>query len=363
MIRFGSFVCLSLVLCIGSTAWSQSSPADPVPPTGATPSKTGATLASSSSQSTPPAATASLTAVDLMAMLRLIDPYKPDEDLDATVKIYGSTAMDAMAHMWADGFKLFHKDVKVEVSAAGSGDAFDQLRKNPSALVMLSRPVTAEELAKLKSDTIKEPAAFVVGREALGVYVHESNPAKYISGEQLRLIFTTQGKEEDLKWKLLGVTGPAGERPIHLVARSESSGTQQFLRDFVFGGLQMRTASGSHASNADALGALTKDHDAITICGLRASGVSVKVLPLVAGGTIINSDDAAVLSGRYPLTRNLTLVVDLAQNDPAAKAAQELVHFALCQSGQVAAIRAGFYPAELHVLRDGLARLHHDPMH
>jgi ABC-type phosphate transport system substrate-binding protein len=68
------------------------------------------------------------------------------------------------------------------------------------------------------------------------------------------------------------------------------------------------------------------------------------------------------LSGQYPLTRNLTLVIDLGQNAPAAKAAQELVHFALCRSGQLAAIRAGFFPAELPTLRAGLSLLERDKL-
>ena len=276
--------------------------------------------------------------------------------------MFGSTAMDNMAHAWAEGFRQFHPEVTVEISAAGSGDAFAQLKQNPQSLVMLSRPVKKQELDQVKSATITNPVAFIVAREALGVFVHASNPVASISGEQLRAVFTKQLPDADLKWKVLGVTGAMAEQPIRIVSRSETSGTQAFLREFVFGGMEMRTGEKSHGSNGDVLGALADDPLGITICGLRANGHGVRALPLVSRGMVAASDDAAVLSGDYPLTRNLTLVLDLGQTTPTAKAAQELVHFALCRTGQLAAIQAGFFPAELPTLRAGLSLLERDKL-
>jgi len=297
---------------------------------------------------------------NIVAMLSAIDPYRPTGQLQGTVHVYGSTAMDNMAHAWADEFKQFHTQVKVEISAAGSGDAFAQLKENPRALVMLSRPVKPEELKEIKSDVIKNPVAFNVAREALGVFVHSSNPMTSITADQLRAVFTRQAREEELKWQMLGVTGPMAQQPIHLVARAENSGTQAFLRDFVFGGMEMRTTEESHGSNSDVLGALAQDPLAITICGLRANGFSVRSLPLLNRGVEVPSDDAAVLNGQYPLTRSLSLVVDLGQTQDEGKAAQELVHFALCRSGQLSAIRAGFFPASPATLKAGLNLLQRD---
>ena len=321
----------------------------------------------SSAQSAVPQPSAAATArmgeqpvQNIMAMLSAIDPYRPSGEQKGTVHVYGSTAMDNMAHAWADEFKQFHPQVNVEISAAGSGDAFKQLKENPQALVMLSRPVKPEELEQIKSESIKEPVAFSVAREALGVFVHDTNPIKSITGEQLRAVFTKETPAEQLKWKLLGVSGPMAEKPIHLVARSETSGTQSFLRDFVFGGMEMRTTETSHGSNSDVLGALGQDPLAITICGLRANAFSVRTVPLLSRGVAIPSDDAAVLNGQYPLTRSLTLVLDLSQTQAEAKAAQEMVHFALCRSGQLAAIRAGFFPAALPTLKAGLTLLQRD---
>lgn len=321
----------------------------------------GSTSSASKSGPGNPGASSNASSVQaLMAMLNGIDPYRPFVQARGKVQVFGSTAMDNMAHAWTDGFKKFHPEVTVEVSAAGSGDAFEQLKQNPQALVMLSRPVTKDELEKIKSATITQPVAFVVAREALGVFVHASNPVKSISGEQMRAVFTKQLPDSELKWKLLGATGDLAEQPIRIVSRAENSGTQAFLREFVFGGLEMRTSPKAHGSNGDVLGALSDDPLGITICGLRANGHGVRALPLVSRGAAVPSDDAAVLSAQYPLTRDLTLVVDMGQKAPEALAAQELVHFALCRHGQLSAIQAGFFPAELPNLRAGLSMLERD---
>jgi phosphate transport system substrate-binding protein len=349
---------LFLGVCLAVSAGLSQLPATAQSPPQSTPQSTSQSLARAANPSAPAAGSSSIS--EMIAMLKVIDPYRPTGQQSGTVHIYGSTAMDNMAHAWADDFKKFHPQVQVEISAAGSGDAFGKLKQNPQALVMLSRPVKPEELQQLKSDAIKSPVAFVVAREALGVFVHSSNPLKSISGEQLRAVFTKQTNEADLKWKLLGIAGEMAEKPIHLVARAETSGTQAFLRDFVFGGLEMRATENSHGSNSDVLGALAQDPLGITICGLRANGVSVKSLPLVIGGQPIATDDAAVMNGRYPLTRSLSLVVDLSQAGAEAKTAQELVQFALCRSGQLYAIQAGFFPAELPTLKAGLNLLQRD---
>jgi len=323
------------------------------PPSSAAPSS----AAPSSAAATQPSAA---PVNNIIALLNAIDPYRITQPIDGKIQVFGATSMDNMAHAWADEFRRFHPQVAVEISAAGSGDAFVKLKQNPKAVAMLSRPVKPDELEQLKSETIKHPAAFVVAREALGVYVHESNPIQSINGEQLRMVFTKQGSAAELKWKDIGVTGAIADKPVHLVSRSQNSGTQAFLRDFVFGGLEMRESKTDHLSNSDVLGALATDPLGITICGLRVNAFDVKSLPLVHQGVSIPSDDAAVLSGQYPLTRHLTLVIDLEQTDKEAKASQEFVHFALCRTGQLSAIRAGFYPAELPVLRAGLGLIQKD---
>ena len=295
---------------------------------------------------------------ELYGMLQSIEPYRKTAEVSGKVRVVGSTAMDTVAHMWSTGFKQFHKNVAIEITAAGSADALKQIVSDRKVVAMLSRPVKDEEIEELKKAGVQQPTRFIVAREALGVWVHSSNPLPSISFEQLRDIFTKESSAEIPTWSTLGVTtGPLANQRVKIVLRPETSGTHAFLKEFVFEGVPMREAGQILQSNAEVLSAVSTDPEMITVCGLRASGKSVRSVPLFAGGKPVASDDHAVVSGQYPLTRYLTLIVDMSQTDAQAKASQEFVHFALCQTAQLDAIRAGFFPAELPKLRAGLDQL------
>lgn len=294
---------------------------------------------------------------ELVNLLQSIDPYRAATEVKGTVRVAGSTSMDALAHIWASGFNEFHKAVKVEISAAESEETFKMLMEKPSSIAMLSRPVREEELAELKKKGLKDPVAFVVAKEALAVFVHKTNPVQYITGEQLRAVFTTSDGEAVPTWAKLGATGDWASKPIHVISRTEKSGTQIYLRDYVFGGSTLRPGISAFSSNSEVLHAMDADPLAIAICGLKSSGSSVRSLALVVGNTTIPSDDNSVLSGRYPITRAMSVVIDMGQSDADAKAAQEYVHFALCQAGQAATISATLFPVDLPLLRAGLNKL------
>lgn len=293
----------------------------------------------------------------LTAMLQAIEPYRPQGEVSQTVEVFGSTSMDGLAHGWISGFEHFHPQAKVEVTAAGYDAATQQLIANPSAIAMYARPVTEQELENMRKAGLKRPMAFTVAREALTVFVNSSNPVTSISGEQLGNVFTGDKASPELTWSAAGVGGEWASKPLHVIARTEESGTQLFLSQFVFRQSSMRPPTSAHASNAEVLQAVSADPLGIAICGYRSSGRTVKPLPLALGGSIIACDDLSVLSGRYPLMRPLTLVVDLGQTDDKAKAGQEFVRYALSQSGQSQAILVGFFPVDLPLLRAGLEHL------
>lgn len=293
----------------------------------------------------------------LTAMLQAIEPYRPQGEVSEKVQVFGSTSMDGLAHGWISGFEHFHPQAKVEVTAAGYDAATKELIANPSAIAMYARPVTEQELEDMRKAGLKRPMAFTVAREALTVFVNSSNPVASISGEQLGTVFTSDNSSSKLTWSAVGAEGEWASKPLNVIARTEESGTQLFLSQFVFRKSSMRPPTSAHPSNAEVLQAVSADPLGIAICGYRSSGRAVKPLPLALGGSIIACDDLSVLSGRYPLMRPLTLVLDLGQTDGKAKASQEFVRYALSQSGQSQAILVGFFPVDLPLLRAGLEHL------
>ncbi len=294
----------------------------------------------------------------MTAILQAIPPYRPQNaDLRATVRVFGSSSMDALAHGWANGFKKFHPNAEPLIHGTNSDEAFTELLKSPSSVAMLSRPVKEEELAELREKGLGTPVAFPVAREALAVFVNRANPATSITGGQLKSIFTNCPVTKDLIWSILDTPADWANKPIHVVSRTSTCGTQAYLRDFVFGSAEMREGVSAHYSNALVLESVSQDPEAIAICGMRSHGKNVKPLQLTAGGQAVPSDDAAVLAGKYPLTRPLVLVIDMGRGDVDALASQEFVRYALGQSGQTQTIMDGFFPVELPLMRAGLARL------
>jgi len=281
----------------------------------------------------------------LYAAINAIPPYRPaSTEVSGTVRIFASTSMDAMAHGWSRGFKEFHKSAGVEIYGATSQQALEQLVKQPESIVMLARPIHDDEIQALKKAGLKNPVAIPVAREALAVYVHESNPVSTIDGKQLKSIFTNCEYTPKLSWGLLNASEPFASRPIHLLSRTQACGTQKYLRDFVFGSVEMRDGKEAFESNALLLAKVREDPLAIAICGKRSQASQVKMLKLVAGAKEIPSDDLAILTGQYPLTRTLSVVIDTGSQGSDALSSREFVRYALGQKAQQHTLIDGYYP-------------------
>lgn len=294
---------------------------------------------------------------ELTEMLHRIDPYRKSTEVDGTIRVFGSSSMDALAHGWVAGFKKHHPQADVQIFGSGSEAAFERLVKEPAGIAMLSRPVKPSELDALRAKGLKNPVALTVAREALGVFVNARNPVSGISGEQLRDVFTLASVQAPT-WSVFGAAaGELQSKPIRVLTRSETSGTHLYLKDFVFNAAEMRGGESKHDSNAQVLEAISADPLAIAICGLRSTGEQVKALQLLAGETVVPSTDHAVLMGQYPLTRPLSVVIDAGQQSLEATRSQELVRFALGRTGQTETIMVGFFPVDSPLLRAGLHQL------
>ncbi len=289
---------------------------------------------------------------EIRAVLESIHPYLPVKEVKSEIDIFGSTSMDSLAHGWAIGFKKFHPDAKVVISAEGSETVFDRLAKSPSSIGMISRPVTEEDLAELKNRGLQRPVAVMVAREALAVYVNDDNPMESVSYEQLATLFCSPDESAELTWAAVGVTEKFGEQPVVLLGRNADSGTQTFLRDFIFRGQAMRSAAANFQSNAKLVGEVQKNPSAIAISGLKCGSHGARPLHLRSNKSMIPCDDHSILFGNYPLTRPLTLVLDVgAKHGEHSVASREFVRYALSQAGQMQAIVAGFFPFDPPMLR------------
>ena len=93
--------------------------------------------------------------------------------------------------------------VSVEVSGGGSGTGIAALNNGTVDIANASRRVEPRRIGYGKEEHRQGAQEFMVGYNALAVYVHKDNPLDEITMEQLAAVFAEGGKV--MKWSEMGV--------------------------------------------------------------------------------------------------------------------------------------------------------------
>lgn len=231
--------------------------------------------------------------------------------------------------------KTLGQQIRVDVSAHGSGTGFTGLKARQADLVASSRPIKDAELVDLEAlGDLKSPAAEqVIAIDGLAIIVHPDNPLNQLNTEQLAKVFNG----EITTWEALGGVGG----PINLYARDDQSGTWDTFEELVLSRAHHPLSSRAHRfeSSEKLSDAVSKDPHAIGFIGLPyilaakplaiVDGASQPMLPL---NSLIASED-------YPLSRRLFFYLPPTSQNPLAKA---LVTFTQSAEGQAIVAQNGF---------------------
>ena len=145
----------------------------------------------------------------------------------------GSDTLVNVAQAWAENYKSVDPTVGIAVAGGGSGTGVSALINGTVDLANASRKMKTKELELARSKGI-DPVEWVVGFDALAVYVHLSNPIESITLEQLAAIYGEGGSVE--KWGDLSVAIPGNaEGEIIRVSRQNNSGTFVYFKKAVLG--------------------------------------------------------------------------------------------------------------------------------
>ncbi len=158
-----------------------------------------------------------------------------------------------------------------------------------------------------------------VARDGIAVVVHPSNPLTGLSLLQLRELFAGRIWE----WRGVGADVAGG---VQVISREQGSGTRAAFEALAMDGLRVTPTALVMPSGRSVVKTVAENPDAIgyVSMGLLSSEVkAIKVEGVLPG-------PLAVTQGRYPLSRDLTLVAP----KPAAEAARALAEFALSPAGQ-----------------------------
>ena len=258
-----------------------------------------------------------------------------------TIQNKGSDTMVNVAQVWAEEYKKTHPSIEVEVSGGGSGVGIAALTKGMIELANSSRNMKKEEIEQAKKNTGKEPKEFVVGYDALAIYVHKDNPLAEISIEQLAAIFAEEGKAT--KWSDIGVKMPAGKDEIVRVSRQSSSGTYEFFREHVLAKKDFKLGSRDMNGSKEVVELVASTPTAIGYSGMGYNEPGrVKMLKVraKADAPAFEPNVANALSKQYPIARSLQ-VYTLGEPQGELK---KYVDWILSDAGQQVVEKSGYVP-------------------
>ncbi|HEY5911535.1 MAG TPA: phosphate ABC transporter substrate-binding protein [Verrucomicrobiae bacterium] len=265
-----------------------------------------------------------------------------------TIQNKGSDTMVNLAQAWAEEYKKAAPSVDVEVSGGGSGVGIAALEKGTIDIANASRNMKPEEIAQAKKNTGKEPKEFIVGFDALAIYVHKENPLNEITLDQIAQIYAEGGKLT--KWSDLGVTIPgAANDEIVRVSRQSSSGTYEFLREHVLNKKDFKLGSRDMNGSKEVVELVGSTRTAIGYSGMGYATPTVKMLKVkkTAAEPAFEPNVANTLSKAYPIARSLQIYtlgepqgevkkyIDWIMSDPGQKAVEATGYVPLPKEARV----------------------------
>jgi phosphate transport system substrate-binding protein len=258
-----------------------------------------------------------------------------------TIQNKGSDTMVNLAQAWAEEYKKAAPDVDVEVSGGGSGVGIAALVKGTIDIANASRNLKPEEIESAKKNTGKEPKEFVVGYDALAIFVHKDNPLNEITIDQLAQIYAEGGTLT--KWSDLGIKIPgATSDEIVRVSRQSSSGTYEFLREHVLNQKDFKLGSRDMNGSKEVVELVASAPTAIGYSGMGYATPAVKMLKVkrTAADPAFEPNVANTLARTYPIARSLQ-VYTLGVPDGAVK---NYLDWILSSPGQKVVQASGYVP-------------------
>ena len=257
------------------------------------------------------------------------------------VTVTGSDTMVNLAQAWADAYMQQDPSVSIEVKGGGSGVGIAALINGTVTIATSSRKLEPKEAEECKKKNGAEASEYMVGYDALAIYVNKENPIEKISLKQLAEIY---GENPTIKkWEDLGIHTANVEGEIYPVSRQNSSGTYKYFKEEVLGKKrEFRQGMISQPGSSDLVTFVTKTPSAIGYSGMGYKTDNVRFVP-------VSKDDEGVgvlpsiettLDKSYPISRPLFLYTV----GEASGGAKKFVDWILSDAGQAVIKENGYVP-------------------
>lgn len=254
----------------------------------------------------------------------------------------GSDTLLNVAQAWAEAYREVAPDVAVSVTGGGSGTGISAMINGTVDIANSSRRMRDLEREAARSNGV-EAVEFVVGYDALAVYLHEDNPIRSMTLAQIGSVYGEGGSAET--WSDLGVAVPGcGSDEIVRVSRQNNSGTYVYFREAVLGEGDFKLGSRDMHGSKDVVDLVENTPCAIGYSGLAYATEHVR-MPCIAaaeGEPCVAPTLTAAEDGSYPIARPLFMYT-AGQPRGAVKA---YVDWILSNEGQCVIRKRGYAPIE-----------------
>jgi phosphate transport system substrate-binding protein len=265
---------------------------------------------------------------------------------DQGIRMEGSDTMVNVAQAWAEDYGGKHPEVNVQVLGGGSGVGIASLIDGNCDMANASRKMEDKEIQRVRAKRGVDPKEYIVGYDALAIYVNKNNPLESISLEELAEIYGDGGKIT--KWSQLGVESKVlGSDAITRVSRQNSSGTYAYFREAVLGkGRDYKLGTIDQSGSKDVVALIANTPSAIGYSGMGYDAPGVKMLPVSKrkGEPGVSPTVEHAKQGTYPITRPL-MIYTAGEPEGRVKA---FLDWILSREGQKVVLQLGYVPVGEH---------------
>jgi phosphate transport system substrate-binding protein len=296
-----------------------------------------------------------------------VDPalavYRPVSGISGNVSSVGSDTLNNLMTLWAERFRRFYPNTKIQVEGKGSSTAPPALISGTAQLGPMSRAMKGSEIDAFEKKHGYKPTPIRTAVDALAVFVHKDNPVKCLTIPQVDAVFSKSrraGEGAEIRtWGQLGLTGQWAAKPVSLYGRNSASGTYGFFKEHVLRNGDYKDEVKEQPGSAAVVQGVTVDRYAIGYSGIGYATAGVRAVPLAekAGATCEEATAENAYSGAYPLARFLYVYVNKAPGKPLDPMTREFAKLILSKEGQEAVVKDGYFPIPAQIAREELSKI------
>ena len=256
----------------------------------------------------------------------------------------GSDTLVNLAQAWAEEYKNINPKAALAVSGGGSGTGIAALINGTVDIANSSRAIKEEERQEAIKNNGVDVKEFIVGMDALAVFVHPANPLQGMTLEEVACIYGEGGN--CTYWHDVRGTVVPGckDNKIIRVSRQSNSGTYQYFREAILGKKRdLKLGSMDLNGSRESIDLVEKTPCAIGYSGMGYLNPHVKALCIkkTADAPCIAPTMVTAMDKSYPISRELYMYTS---GKPSPEV-QAYLDWTQSEKAHEITIKAGYVPA------------------